>query len=285
MHRFESPSAGQARPVAAVVVGSSLVIRQFRDLDPFDVRVLLVDADGNLFPSEEPAFAASAEVTNAFLASVGVAARFTAEELRLATTGKNFRTTARDLCLAHGVTDLDPDVLEYWVAEEKRQVSAHLGQVLRPDPRVLGPLGMLASRFLLAVVSSSAMSRLDACFTATGLTTLLPPEYRYSAEDSLPVPISKPDPAVYLWAAARVGGGAGGRLAVEDSVPGAQSAVAAGLPTVGNLMFVPEGERAERIEALRAARVCAVVDSWAEMADLLDGVETPDNVVTASRPA
>ena len=32
------------------------------------VRYLLCDADGNLFPSEEPAFEASAEVTNAFLA-------------------------------------------------------------------------------------------------------------------------------------------------------------------------------------------------------------------------
>jgi hypothetical protein len=31
---------------------------------------LLCDADGNLFPSEEPAFVASAEVTNRFLAEL-----------------------------------------------------------------------------------------------------------------------------------------------------------------------------------------------------------------------
>jgi beta-phosphoglucomutase-like phosphatase (HAD superfamily) len=247
-------------------------MQQLRDLSPFDLRVLLVDADGNLFPSEEPAFVASAEVTNAFLASVGIPARFTAEELRLTTTGKNFRTTAVDLCRAHGVADLDPQVLEYWVAEEKRQVSAYLGRVLRPDPGVLCPLGTLAARFVLAAVSSSATSRLDACFTATGLTTFFPPERRYSAEDSLPVPTSKPDPAVYLWAATRLGCGAGDGLAIEDSVPGAQSAVAAGFPTVGNVMFVPHGERADRVELLREAGVCAVVDSWSELADLLDGV-------------
>lgn len=129
------------------------------------------------------------------------------------------------------------------------------------------------------------MSRLDACFTATGLATIVPPEHRYSAEDSLPVPTSKPDPAIYLWAAAHVGGGAGERLAVEDSVPGAQSAVAAGIPTIGNVMFVPPNERAGRVEALREAGVCAVVDSWAEMADLLDGVEAPGNGLTTSRPA
>ena len=40
---------------------------------------LLCDADGNLFASEEPAFEASAEVTNRFLAELGDARRFTAE--------------------------------------------------------------------------------------------------------------------------------------------------------------------------------------------------------------
>ncbi len=66
-------------------------------------RVLLCDADGCLFPSEEPAFVASADVTNAFLDRLGLTVRFGAEELRLATTGKNFRTTAVDLAVAHGV--------------------------------------------------------------------------------------------------------------------------------------------------------------------------------------
>ena len=64
------------------------------------VRVVLCDADGNLFPSEEPAFEASAEVTNRYLAALGSDRRFTAEELRLATTGRNFRTTAADLATA-----------------------------------------------------------------------------------------------------------------------------------------------------------------------------------------
>src|SRR3954453_8320694 len=67
------------------------------------LEALLCDADGNLFPSEEPAFVASADVTNRLLAAHGITQRFTAEELRLATTGKNFRTTAVDLTAAHGV--------------------------------------------------------------------------------------------------------------------------------------------------------------------------------------
>ena len=49
----------------------------------------------------------------------------------------------------------------------------------------------------------------------------------------------------------------------------ARSAVAAGIPTVGNLVFVPETERAERAAALADAGVLAVVGSWQELTDLL----------------
>ena len=52
-------------------------------------------------------------------------------------------------------------------------------------------------------------------------------------------------------------------------MPGARSAVGAGCPTVGNLVFVPPAERAERAEDLREAGVLAVVSSWTELATLL----------------
>ena len=256
---------------------------------PLHPTTVLCDADGNLFPSEEPAFVASAEVTNAFLAQYGVGRRFSAEELRLATTGKNFRTTAVDLAVAHGVpierslADRHPAAitcdggggglsaadLELWVREEKRQVTQYLGSVLQPDPDVLEPLTRMAAQYRLAVVSSSATARLAACFTATGLDALLPADVRYSAEDSLPVPTSKPDPAVYLHACAQLDVDPADAVAVEDSVPGAQSAVAAGIPTIGNVQFVPAGERAERTAQLTAVGVVTVVQSWREVELLL----------------
>ena len=229
---------------------------------------LLLDADGNLFPSEEPAFVASADVTNELLASLGVAARYEPEELRLATTGKNFRTTAVDLATTHGVT-IEGGELERWVAEERRRVTAHLAEVLRPEPAVLGPIRRLARRYPLAAVSSSASARLDACFSATGLADLVPAERRYSAEDSLPVPTSKPDPAVYLHACEALGVLPSEALAVEDSVPGAESAVRAGIRTIGNVQFVPPAERGERVRLLRTAGVAAVVASWCELEDLV----------------
>jgi HAD superfamily hydrolase (TIGR01509 family) len=231
---------------------------------------LLCDADGNLFPSEEPAFDASAEVTNAFLASLGIEQRYTATELRTAATGMNFRTTARTLAERAGHPDAD---VEPWVAEERRAVTEHLGRVLQPHPETQTALRTLAGSLQLAVVSSSALARLAACFTATGLDELLPPERRFSAEDSLPTPTSKPDPAVYRHACEQLGIDPAQGLAVEDAVAGVRSAVAAGCPVVGNLLFVLPEERAARADALLAAGALAVVSSWSELAELLLPVE------------
>jgi beta-phosphoglucomutase-like phosphatase (HAD superfamily) len=266
------------------------VVRQF---DAAPITTLLLDADDNLFPSEAPAFEASAEVTNRFLARFGVTAPFTAEELRKQAVGKNFRSTAIDLALRCGVpmeqtmaagrpaavvasdTDvahgraLSADELEQWVRQERERVTAHLAATLKPDPEVLAPLQALASRYAMAAVSSSASARLDACFTATGLDSLMPAALRLSAEDSLPVPTSKPDPAVYLHAGQvmQIEGHQG--LAVEDSVPGVKSAVAAGYLTVGNVMFVPDGERDCRTTELIDAGAAAITDSWRALADAL----------------
>ncbi|HEX2102070.1 MAG TPA: HAD family phosphatase [Solirubrobacteraceae bacterium] len=235
------------------------------------VDVLLCDADGTLFPSEEPAFEASATVTNRLLADLGIGLTFAPDELRRASAGRNFRATARNLAAAHGVT-LRPGELERRVAEERGQVMAHLRRVLRPDRAVREPLAVLAARGLrLALVSSSALGRVAACLAATGLADVFPPEARFSAEDSLPVPTSKPDPAIYTLAGERLGASSTAALAVEDAVAGVQSAVAAGFGCVGNVQFVAPDERPARIEALRDAGVVAVVSSWSELAILLDG--------------
>lgn len=231
------------------------------------VRVILCDADGNLFPSEEPAFVASAAVTARFLAEHGVARRYDPEELRLATTGMNYRSTISALSAEHGI-DLT-DQLDGWVQQEKEAVTAHLRTALHPDPEVLEPLTELAEHYGVAAVSSSADVRIAASFEVTGMAQFFPPERRFSAEDSLPRPTSKPDPAIYLHAMAELGITAAEGLAVEDSIAGATSAVAAGLPTIGNLQFVQAPERAARRTALEAVGVATVVTSWAEIVDLL----------------
>lgn len=242
------------------------------DFDLRSVNTLLCDADGTLFASEEPAFAASVAVTNRVLGLLGSQQRFTGEQLRLAANGQSFRLTLTDLARAHGVeVAAEPFTsdLEVWVGEENQVVTSHLAEVLRPDGSVAEPLRRLAGEFELAVVTSSALSRIDASLLSSGLADLFPVERRFSAQDSLPVPTSKPDPAVYLLAVRQLGLAPGAALGVEDAVPGAQSAVAAGIFTVGMLCFVPPAERAQRVADLRRVGVHALVDSWAELADLL----------------
>ena len=243
---------------------------RLREVDLQAVTTLLCDADGNLFPSEEPAFEASADVINRVLEELGSDKRYEAEELRLAATGKTFRVTVTELAVAAG-GDPSPEDLERWVAEEQRAVSAHLGRTLVPDPEVVGALTRLGERLTLAAVSSSALGRLDACFRVTDLADLLPVQRRFSAEDSLPRPTSKPDPAVYRLAIQRLGITPEQGLAIEDSPTGARSAVGAGLATVGNLRFVAPAEREQRIAELTDAGVCAIVSSWTELERLLAG--------------
>lgn len=268
-------------------------MKNFGHVDARTVRVLLCDADGNLFPSEGPAFDASVGVTNRFLQRFGLPGSHTADELRKSSTGKNFRTTSVDLAVAGGVPlegsltagrpgavvasqgEVDSGAaltgreLEQWVREENDVVTAHLGATLVPDPEVFGPLESLGGQFALAAVSSSAALRLDACFRATGLSALIPERVRFSAEDSLPAPTSKPDPAVYLFAAEALGISRDEGLAIEDAVPGVQSAVAAGFVTVGNVMFVPPEERAVRATDLLGAGASTIIESWRQLSDLL----------------
>jgi beta-phosphoglucomutase-like phosphatase (HAD superfamily) len=234
--------------------------------------VLWCDADGNLFPSEEPAFEASVVVMQAMLASLGVDVALDPEQLRRETTGLNFRTTALRLMSESGVS-LPAPTLEEWVRKEREEVTHHLSVVLSPDADVVAPLARLSQSMALVAVSSSALARLDACFTATGLSELIPADRRFSAEDSLPTPTSKPDPAIYVHACRALGVAAADTCAVEDSVPGVQAAVDAGIPTVGNVQFVPASERRTRVGELEAAGAFRVVASWEELEGLLSAPE------------
>lgn len=242
------------------------------DFDLDSVTTLLVDADGTLFASEEPAFDASVKVANACLSSWGVAKEFSAEELRLRFTGHSFRSTLTALARRYEMpVDQETFLLELdrWVAEENAVVTRHLAEVLTPDSEVLEPLGRLNQRFRLAVVSSSASSRIDRCLDSVGLSELFGAERRFSAQDSLPVPTSKPDPAVYTYAGAILGVTATEAIAIEDALPGAESAVRAGFCTIGLLTFVSEAERPQRVADLQRLGVSDLASSWSELERLL----------------
>jgi beta-phosphoglucomutase-like phosphatase (HAD superfamily) len=121
----------------------------------------------------------------------------------------------------------------------------------------------------MALVSSSALARLEVCLTTTALADLFPPNRRVSAQDSLSEPTSKPDPAVYLAALELLELAPEQALAVEDATSGVRSAIGAGVPVVGNLAFVPAAQRRERERELVAAGAAAVVTDWEELEALM----------------
>jgi beta-phosphoglucomutase-like phosphatase (HAD superfamily) len=227
---------------------------------------LLCDADGNLFGSEAPAFDASYTVVNDFLRSIGSTRRFSADELRRHTTGRNFRSTAAWLARLEA-RPVNEEELERWVQREKQEVTAHLAHTLRPDSAIRSALLQLSEHYDLTIVTSSALSRVDRCLQATGLSDLFNPAWRFSAEDSLPSPRSKPAPDVYLHALDELGASAEQALAIEDSVPGVRASTAAGVLTIGNTTFVAEGERAASAAELERAGALCVFTAWEEIVD------------------
>jgi beta-phosphoglucomutase-like phosphatase (HAD superfamily) len=78
---------------------------------------------------------------------------------------------------------------------------------------------------------------------------------------------------VYRLSGQVLGIGPAEAVAVEDSVPGVLSAVAAGFVTIGNVMFVPPSERRARATDLARAGASAISNSWWAIADLLQGTQ------------
>ena len=112
------------------------------------------------------------------------------------------------------------------------------------------------------VASNSSRAEMAAKFAATGLAPLVAGRL-HSFEDVLAAGgRGKPAPDLYLAAAAAEAVPPAACLVIEDSVPGVQAAVAAGMICLG---FAPHGDAAP----LRAAGVAGVLRSLAELPPIL----------------
>lgn len=232
------------------------------------VKAILCDADGNLFDSEVPAFEASVVVVNELLAELGSRVRHDADDLRRTASGRNFRNLAVDFAAELG-SSISESELDRWVKAEQAAVTRHLAETLLPDRVVATSLERLARHYRLALVTSSALTRVGSCLEVTELAPLFADARRFSAHDSLPTPTSKPDPAVYRLALQELGLRPAEAVAVEDAEAGVLSATSAGIQTIGNLAFVPAPERDARRSALLEAGATIVVEDWPELVAVL----------------
>lgn len=215
---------------------------------------LIFDCDGVLVDSE---FIAQ-RVERAILASIGLHYDQAEFVHRFAGTSEaEFFRLLEEEAMAKLQTSL-PDGL---VDDMKRAVGTEFAANLQP---VAGARAMLARwSGLKAVASSSSESALRFKLRRTRLEAAFD-AHVYSAEH---VGLGKPDPAVFLHAARRLGVDPAGCAVVEDSVNGILAATRAGMSAIGFIAgshCVPG--HAERLLETGADRVCG---SFAELSEYL----------------
>jgi len=129
----------------------------------------------------------------------------------------------------------------------------------------------------VALVTSSEFERVNPCLEKTGLDAIFPEDRKFSAHDSMPERIYKPDPAIYIFALKRLGLEPIQTVAVEDSPSGVKAAVAAGIDTIGyvgasHIPFERKSEAAERLLGLGAK---IVISDFRDLENAILWVENP----------
>ena len=251
--------------------------RQFARFLNRKFKKLLFDYDNTAALTEEVAFRACCGVVNKVLAKFDAGVRFNPEELLAKFVGKSFRQMILDLSAEHGFT-VPADELERLVEEEVESVIDALGKDLVECEGFNEVLEWASAAYTVAVVSSSAMRRLQACIKKLAQERFFDDRV-FSASSSLPTPKSKPDPAVYLFALEVLGALAEDCLAVEDSASGVKAAVAAGIAVVAYVgAYSTPAEQDEMAAKLTELGACAVMYHWnqfAEILAILEGAEMP----------
>lgn len=225
--------------------------------------------------SEDVAFEASAGIINRVLEKKGVAARYTSEELISEFVGLTFRRMMPVL-QAKFDFQLEQNELESHLRLEEDRVIAKLREKAQPCAGSAVILEKLhqSRKYKMVVVSSSQLHRLRAALSATGQDRFFHQDDVYSAVNSLPTPKTKPDPAIYHHVLDLFGARPHECLAVEDSRSGAQSALAAGIPTLAYVgSYHSHGQKLEMVSKFQELGCKDVMWDWANFEKHLAGIE------------
>ena len=236
---------------------------------------ILFDCDNTLVLSEELAFEACADLSNEILAKYKIDQRYTGPELLSDFVGQNFRGMVVSLQKKFNF-EIPKDEMEKYVSMEEDKVIAKLERDAKPCVGCSEQLEKLykAKKYGMAVVSSSALRRVQASINKVDQAKYFPPNHIFSAATSLPVPTTKPDPAIYLHACKVIGKEPGECVAVEDSKSGTLSAIRAGIPTIGYVGSYSGSEKQkEMTQTLKELGVKIVMQNWNEFPKALEAVE------------
>ncbi|VDC06217.1 unnamed protein product [Peniophora sp. CBMAI 1063] len=236
---------------------------------------ILFDCDNTLVLSEHIAFAACAELSNELLEKYGKEHRYTPEAALHEFVGKNFRTMLGEVQQKHGFT-MPPEEIDAYVARELGVVIAGLRANAKPCEGVPETLARLKNenKYKLAVVSSSALPRVEASIEAVQIDHYFPSGTVFSAMNSLPVPTSKPDPAVYLFACEKLGATPAACVAIEDSRSGATAARRAGITLIGYVGCYDDAEERTRMrDILNEVGAVAILEHFDQLEEVMKKIE------------
>jgi beta-phosphoglucomutase-like phosphatase (HAD superfamily) len=238
------------------------------------ITTLLFDCDNTLVLSEELAFEACADLINTICEGRQLEARFTGDTLIKEFVGQNFRGMLTSLQKLHNI-EIAPDDMDKYVLQEEDAVIAKLKAGLRPCPGVDDQLEKLSAsgKYLLAVVSSSALRRVKASIEKVGQDKFFPGDVVFSAATSLPKPTSKPDPAIYIHALEKLGKKAEEAVAIEDSKSGTLSGTRAGIKVIGYVGPYADDKKEEMKVVLSDAGAVIIMEDWSEFPAALAQVE------------
>ncbi|KAI9806395.1 MAG: hypothetical protein M1833_003582 [Piccolia ochrophora] len=236
---------------------------------------ILFDCDNTLVLSEELAFEACAELANTILESKDISDRYTGPQLLVDFVGQNFRGMMVSLQKKYDFT-LPEDDFEKYVKQEEDKVIAKLLEKAEPCVGASEEVQKLydAKKYGLAVVSSSALRRVQASIRKVDQEKFFPKDHIFSAATSLPKPTSKPDPAIYLHACKVIGVEPEECVAVEDSKSGALSAIRAGIHVIGYVgSYHGDEMQAQMTNTLKELGAKTVMTEWTEFPKCLEEIE------------
>ena len=214
------------------------------------VALLVFDCDGVLVDSED----ISSDVLIDLCAPLGIV--LDRAHVRAHYIGRSFPTVARALAdLADG--PLPPTFEQTYRTALLRRFEGEL----RPTPGVADILAATAIR--RCVATSSSPQRVERSLAVTGLATFFGPHVFTASE----VARGKPHPDLFLHAAARMGADPAATLVIEDSRPGFEAALAAGMRVVAYT-----GGAHLRGRPFDGPQGIAAFDNWAEFPHLLSSL-------------
>lgn len=171
---------------------------------------------------------------------------------------------------------MEPSELESFVKKEEDRVIATLERKAKPCVGANAELEKLAKskHYGMAVVSSSALRRVQASLKKVDQDKYFPPDHIFSAATSLPTPTSKPNPAIYLHACKVVGKKPEECVAIEDSKSGTLSAVRAGIHVIAYVgCYDGKEKQAEMGKSLKENGATNVMTHWSEFEECLSMIE------------